>query len=65
MRCIKFVPVIFVLTALTLRAQTSPPPASWFVEARTDSPAIYHDGWIDFNKNASPLTSASKICCRR
>lgn len=51
MRCIKFVPVIFVLTALTLRAQTSPPPASWFVEARTDSPAIYHDGWIDFNKN--------------
>jgi beta-glucosidase len=51
MNCIKFVPVIFVLTDLTLRAQTSPPPASWFVEAKTSSLAIYHDGWIDFNKN--------------
>jgi beta-glucosidase len=47
----KFVPIIFALTGLTLCAQTSSPPASWFVEAKTDSPAIYHDGWIDFNKN--------------
>lgn len=51
MQCIKLVPTFFLLTELTIRAQIVTPPASWFVEAKTDSPAIYHDGWIDFNKN--------------
>jgi beta-glucosidase len=51
MRNLKFVLGVFSLTCLILQAQISVPPANWFVETKTSLPAIYHDGWIDFNKN--------------
>jgi beta-glucosidase len=51
MHCHKFTPVLLALAGLTVHAQTSPSPASWFAEAKPGRPAIYHDGWIDFNKN--------------
>ena len=51
MHCRKFAPIFFALTGLTLNAQTSAPPANWFAVAKTNRPAIYHERWIDFNKN--------------
>ena len=42
---------LFLIFGLAVRAHASPPLAIWFVKAKTGGPAIYHDGWIDFNKN--------------
>lgn len=50
MRSPRFAVIVGILVGLSPGFATTSPTPDWFVHT-TPMPAIYHDGWIDLNKN--------------